>query len=238
MEITQPGRLYLIPTPLAEGNIADALSEGVLGVIRSLEYFIVEELRTARRFLLKAGITRPIDELHMAVFNEHTPVQQSVSLLAPVLSGHSMGLLSEAGVPCVADPGSVVVREAHRLHIRVVPLPGPSSVIQALMASGMNGQSFIFHGYLPADKQKRFMKLKEIDRSLRVADSTHIFIETPYRNRQLLDAILSVCSPGTRLCIAVNLNCEDEFVKTREIRDWKSFLPDFHKKPAIFLLSQ
>jgi 16S rRNA (cytidine1402-2'-O)-methyltransferase len=230
------GTLYLIPAMLAEGNTESVLPEGTLKIIRRLEYFIAEEIRTARRFLIKAGIHKPVDDLKFMVFNEHSGEQDIEECLLAALSGHDTGLLSEAGVPCVADPGSMVVRAAHDLGIRVVPLTGPSSILLALMASGFNGQNFAFQGYLPSDKILRVKKIKELEKIISEKDQTQIFIETPYRNLQVFESLIRVCRPETHLCMATDVTGVHEVIRSQSIADWQNQKPDIHKKPTIFLL--
>ena len=235
-EKIKKGKLFLIPTLLADGRVDSVLPEGTLSVIRGLAYFIVEEIRTARRFLIKAGITRTIDELTFLVFNEHSATTDLNEYLEFARSGHDIGLLSEAGVPCVADPGSRIVTAAHELAIRVVPLTGPSSILLALMASGFNGQNFAFSGYLPTDKLLRIKKIKELEKLILEKDQTQIFIETPYRNLQLFEALISVCRPDTLLCIAADISGDSEFIRSQTVATWKNQRPNIHKKPAIFFL--
>jgi 16S rRNA (cytidine1402-2'-O)-methyltransferase len=221
---------------LAEGIVESVLPEGTLAVIRRLEFFIVEEIRTARRFLIRAGIPKPIDALNFQVFNEHSGDQDIHEYLADALAGRDIGLLSEAGVPCVADPGSLIVRVAHELGIRVVPLTGPSSILLALMASGFNGQNFAFVGYLPADKILRGKKIKELERAIVEKDQTQVFIETPYRNQQVFDSLKTICRPDTQLCMATDVTGVNEVITSCSIAGWQNKKPDIHKKPTIFLL--
>ncbi len=221
---------------LADGNVESVLPEGTLSIIRRLEYFIAEEIRTARRFLIRAGIHKTVDELNFLVFNEHSGEQDIEECLLAAMNGHDTGLLSEAGVPCVADPGSIVVRAAHELGIRVVPLTGPSSILLALMASGFNGQNFAFQGYLPSDKILRVKKIKELEKIISEKDQTQIFIETPYRNLQVFESLIRVCRPETQLCLATGITGVQEVIKSRAIADWQNQRPDIHKKPTIFLL--
>ena len=230
------GKLYLIPALLADGSVESVLPEGTLTIIRRLKYFIVEETRSARRFLIKAGIQTPIGELDFLIFNEHSKGQDLDEYLAGAINGNDIGLLSEAGVPCVADPGSLIVRAAHEHGIRVVPLTGPSSILLALMASGFNGQNFAFLGYLPADKAVLNRKIKELEKIIFEKDQTQIFIETPYRNLQLFDALVRICRPETRLCLATDISGPSEVIKSLCIADWHGQKPDIHKKPTIFLL--
>jgi 16S rRNA (cytidine1402-2'-O)-methyltransferase len=230
------GTLYLLPALLADGRIESVLPEGTLAVIRKLEFFIVEEIRTARRFLIRAGIQKAIDDLNFQVFNEHSKDQELREYLVEALNGHDIGLLSEAGVPCVADPGSMIVAAAHELGIRVVPLTGPSSILLALMASGFNGQNFAFTGYLPADKMMRVKRIRELEKLVMEKDQTQIFIETPYRNLQMFESLVSVCRPATLLCLATNVTGDDEVIRSQSIAGWHGQKPDIHKKPTIFLL--
>jgi len=230
------GRLYLIPSLLTEGNPGSVIPEGTLAIIRRLDFFIVEEERTARRFLIKTGISKTIDELTFLIFNEHSKEVNLHDFLACTADGHDIGLLSEAGVPCVADPGSRIVMAAHETGIRVIPLTGPSSILLALMASGFNGQNFCFSGYLPADKVMRVKKIRELERTAGEKDQTQIFIETPYRNLQLFDALTITCFENTLLCIATDVTGVHENIQSMPIGAWKKNKPDIHKKPTIFLL--
>lgn len=230
------GTLYLLPALLADGTVESVLPEGTLNMIRKLDHFIVEEIRTARRFLIKAGIPKPIDDLNFMVFNEHSKEQDIMEYLVAAMNGHDTGLLSEAGVPCVADPGSLIVRVAHELGIRVVPLTGPSSILLALMASGFNGQNFAFVGYLPADKMLRVKKIKELEKTILEKDQTQVFIETPYRNQQVFESLVKTCRPETQLCLATDISGVNEAIQSMSVADWSGRKPDIHKKPTIFLL--
>lgn len=228
--------LYLIPAPISDSPVETVIPPGNLKILASLRFFIVEELKTARRFLIKAGIKPDFTLLNFRVFNEHTTQDDLSDFLEPIVQGNSVGLLSEAGVPCIADPGSLIVKTAHEKQISVVPLTGPSSIILALMASGFNGQNFIFHGYLPAEKDSRNKKLKEIDLVTRQLRQTQIFIEAPYRNLQLFEAITNICHAQTLLCIATDITGTQEKISTRTIGQWKKNPPDIHKKNSIYLL--
>lgn len=230
------GTLYLIPATLSDGPVTSVLPEGTLSTIRKLDCFIVEEIRSARRFLIKAGLEKPIDELSFKVFNEHSGQDELFDYLNDAMNGKDIGLLSEAGVPCVADPGSLIVRSAHELGIRVVPLTGPSSLLLALMASGFNGQNFVFHGYLPVDKGLRIKRIREIDRLLRDKDQTQIFIETPYRNIQMFESLVNGCNPDTMLCLATDVSGPSESIRSMRLGEWKKQKPDINKKPTVFLL--
>ncbi len=230
------GTLYLIPALLTEGHVESVLPEGTLAIIRNLEFFIVEEIRSARRFLIKAGVHSPIDELQFQIYNEHSKDHELQEYLQPALEGKNIGLVSEAGVPCVADPGSLIVRTAHEYGVKVVPLTGPSSILLALMASGFNGQNFAFVGYLPADKMMRIKKIKELERIVLEKDQTQIFIETPYRNLQVFESLVKGCRPETQLCLATDISGNAETIRSMSILEWKNLKPDLHKKPTIFLL--
>lgn len=230
------GTLYLIPTSLGDEAPVSILAEYNLQVIKKLSHFVVEDLRTARRFLKKILPEINIDALTFYILNEHSSGDEIAALPKILLEGHDLGLLSEAGLPCVADPGASLVSHAHEEGIRVIPLSGPSSVFLALMASGFNGQNFAFSGYLPIDKRERVMKIKELEAKALQSGQTQIFIETPYRNRQLMDALLETLHPFTKLCIAVDITLPGEFIRTLEAGKWKkSGYPEINKKPAVFL---
>ncbi|HQR61065.1 MAG TPA: SAM-dependent methyltransferase [Methylophilaceae bacterium] len=231
------GTLYLIPVTLGDDAIAKALPPDVVAIAQRLDTFVVENDKTARRFLGAIKTAKPVRELPLLTLNEHTTDKELPALLAPLLAGQDVGLMSEAGCPGVADPGAQLVALAHRNNIRVVPLVGPSSILLALMASGLDGQRFTFLGYLPSDKAERVKSLREIENESRKRRETQIFIETPYRNSHLLEDLLATCLPQTRLCVACNLTLETERVISKPVQDWKkSPLPDLHKQPAIFLL--
>lgn len=231
------GQVILIPSFLSDTNSQDNFPIVNNRIIYSLNIFIVENLRTARRFLRKIGYKNNFDEVRFFELNKHTDSSEIRSFLDPLLKGEDVGLISEAGTPCVADPGSEVVKLAHGLNIEIVPLVGPSSIILALMASGFNGQSFIFHGYLPIDKKQRGAKIKEIENNAYKLQQTQIFIEAPYRNNQLFQSIVETCSGETLICIAADItNSEKEFIKTKTILEWKKKMPELHKRPVVFLL--
>ncbi|MDT8393193.1 MAG: SAM-dependent methyltransferase [Bacteroidales bacterium] len=232
----EPGKLFLIPSPIGNGNIEDVMPASITKILGSIRHFVVEDVRTARRFIKKAIPSAVIDDMHFELLNEHTELADIPHLIKPLIEGNDVGLISEAGVPCVADPGSALVMLAHAKGIQVIPVSGPSSIIMALMASGFNGQSFTFHGYLPVDKQKRVSAIKKIEQDAYKNDQTQIFIETPYRNMKLLESILSVCNPVTRLCIAANISDADEMIATRTVEEWQKHKPGIHKQPAVFLL--
>jgi 16S rRNA (cytidine1402-2'-O)-methyltransferase len=230
------GTLYLIPVPLAENAAAKSFTPYLANTINQVREYIVENEKTARHFLKEAGMKIPQSELSIHDYGKHNRDVNINSFFIGLTAGHDVGLMSEAGCPGVADPGSEIVAEAHRRGVKVVPLVGPSSILLALMASGFNGQSFTFHGYLPIDKGERARKIKDLESQASRFDQTQIFIETPFRNNQMLEEILRSCTAKTRLCIACNLMADDEFVQTKSIAEWKQRVPDLHKKPTIFLL--
>ena len=231
------GTLYLIPVTLGDDNINQVLPPKVVKIAQNIESFVVESEKSARRFLSAIKTAKPVRELTLNLLNEHTQDKDIAALLAPLLQGQDVGLMSDAGCPGVADPGAKLVALAHQKNIKVVPFVGPSSILLALMASGLNGQQFAFLGYLPVDKAQRAQKLKEIEKRAQTHNETQIFIETPYRNMHMLEALLSTCSAKTRLCIASQVSLSDEMIVTKTINGWKkSTLPDLHKKPTVFLL--
>ena len=230
------GTLYLIPSTLGEDSPLNVMPPVIVHVIDNLKYYIVEDVRTARRFLKKMDKAIVIDDLEFLVLNEHTAAGEITALLEPLLDGKDVGLLSEAGLPCIADPGSVVVRLAHENGIKVIPLPGPSSLLLALMASGFNGQNFAFHGYLPVDKRERIQKIREIENAVYQKDQTQIFIETPYRNNQIVEALIQACRPDTKICIAVDLTLPGEQIIHLSAKRLNLNKLDLNKKPAVFLL--
>lgn len=231
------GTLYLIPVPLGPTPPAESLAASVLATVRPLTHFVVEQAKTARAFLKAAGTDTPLQELILAELNEHTRANELDLLLAPLRAGHDIGLLSEAGCPAVADPGANLVALAQKENFRVVPLIGPSSLLLALMASGLNGQRFAFQGYLPAKEADRGKALKDLESESRKRQLTQIFIETPYRNRQMFDSILQACHPETRLAVATDLTLPGESVLTRTIQQWKKQTPpEIERRPSVFLL--
>lgn len=231
----QYGTLYLIPVPLAEDAAHKTFTPYLVEVINQIDTYIVENSKTARKFLKEAGLKTPQKDLIVHDYGKHN--RGDVKLFFNELkAGKDVGLMSEAGCPGVADPGAEIVAEAHKLNIKVVPLVGPSSILLALMASGFNGQSFVFWGYLPIDKVQRAKRIKDLDFSAARYKQTQIFIETPFRNNQLLAEVLASCKPNTQLCIACNLSAADEFIKTQSIYNWRRDEIDLHKKPTVFLL--
>lgn len=231
------GTLYLIPVTLGDDNIANALPPVVVDIARRLDIFVVENEKTARRFLSAIKTTKPVRELTLLTLNEHTTERELPALLAPLLEGRDMGVMSEAGCPGIADPGAQLAALAHKASIRVAPLIGPSSILLALMASGFNGQRFTFLGYLPSEKAARVQRLKEIEKISQKNHETQIFIETPYRNQHLLEDIVVNCLATTRLCVACNISLPGERIISQSVAEWRKIeLPDLHKQPAVFVL--
>ena len=229
----------MIPCPISDQTaVYDVVPEANRRVMDSLDYFIVENVRSARRFLSKAGISRKIDELEFVELNEHTVAGQAVeAMIKPLLAGRSAGVISEAGVPGVADPGALVVAACHRKGIRVVPLVGPSSILLAMMASGLNGQSFAFNGYLPVKPPERSKALKALERRAHTEHQSQIFIEAPYRNVKLMEQMLQVCAAETTLTVACDITSPDEFILSLPIAQWrKAGVPDIAKRPTIFII--
>jgi 16S rRNA (cytidine1402-2'-O)-methyltransferase len=231
-----PGTLYLIPNTLGGIEINTVIPHEVLNVIYTIDEYVVENIKSACSFLKQAGIQIPLKEINFYVLNKDTDDKGIPSFLGPLLKGKNVGVISEAGCPCIADPGSKFVSLAQSRGIRVIPLTGPSSITLSLMASGLNGQSFIFHGYLPINKNARDKKLKELTGLAFSTGYTQIFIETPHRNDSLFENIINVCRNDLKMCIAVDLTLKEEFVKTKTISLWKKEKLTIGKKPAIFLL--
>ena len=231
------GKLYLVPTLLGATSAEYVIPQGTLETVRTLRFFVVENIRTARRMLSKMHMPCPIDELEFVELDKHNPHNPDLmTYLGKALEGQDIGLMSEAGTPCVADPGALIVELAHQAGIQVVPLTGPNAMILALMASGFNGQSFCFHGYLPIKNPERAQKIKALERQSMANDETEMFIETPFRNNAMIEDILKCCHPNTMLCVASDITIEDEKIVSKPISDWKSIKYDWNKKPAVFLL--
>ncbi|WP_373987848.1 SAM-dependent methyltransferase [Duganella sp. BuS-21] len=236
------GTLFLIPNTLGDTEtLASVLPEQVQHITSQLDYFVAENAKTARAFLKLVGaqhpLCKPMQEIQIAELNVNTPAAALADLLAPLLAGRDGGLVSEAGVPAVADPGADLVRLAHQHKIAVRPLVGPSSLLLAVMASGLNGQSFAFNGYLPTDAAQRAARIKELELRSRKEKQTQLFIETPYRNAAMLEALIASCAPGTLVCVATDLSLPSETIRTTTAALWKTApAPDFHKKPTVFLL--
>lgn len=231
------GTLYLIPVPLGAVAPETVLSAAVIERIRPLTHFVVENAKSARAFLKAIDTLHPLQSLHLAELDEHTPQEALPRLLDPLKAGNDLGLVSEAGCPAVADPGAGLVALAHEAGIRVVPLVGPSSLLLALMASGLDGQRFAFLGYLPSKAAERTQALRQVEAESRKQRQTQIFIETPYRNRQMLEAILAACQNSTRLCMATDLTLPGESIVTQTIAEWKKRTPpEIERRPTVFLL--
>jgi len=228
--------LYLLPVTLGDTPVEQVLPAYNKEIILGIKHFIVEDVRSARRFLKKVEASINIDELTFYPLNKHTSPDDLSGYLKPLQEGHSMGVISEAGCPAVADPGADVVAMAQRKNLKVVPLVGPSSIILSVMGSGFNGQSFAFHGYLPIEAADRIKRLKELEGRIYSENQTQLFIETPYRNNKMMEDIVKTCCPQTKLCIAANITCEGEYIHTKTIREWKGHLPDLTKVPCIFLI--
>lgn len=228
--------LYLLPVTLGDTSIESVLPAYNREIILGINHFIVEDIRSARRFLKKVDKEIDIDTLCFYPLNKHTSPEEISGYLNPLAEGYSMGVISEAGCPAVADPGADVVAIAQRKNLKVVPLVGPSSIILSVMASGFNGQSFAFHGYLPIESGERVKTLKLLEQRIYSENQTQLFIETPYRNNKMAEEILRTCRPQTKMCIAANLTCEGEYIKTRTVKEWKGKVPDLSKIPCIFLL--
>jgi len=229
------GKLYMIPCPIAEERIG-TIPVDTLTMIHSLDHFIVERATTARRFLKLAAHPTNMQEIEIMELDKNNPAQDLNQFLAPLKKGISIGIISEAGCPGIADPGALAVRWCHENKIQVVPMVGPSSILLALMASGFSGQQFAFHGYLPVKKPELISALKKLESSVRKTGRSEIFMETPYRNHGLLETVLKSLSPQTKLCVAVDINGRDEWIITKTLQQWKNQTFDIHKKPAIFVL--
>ena len=230
------GRLFLIPSPLGENDPAEVIPSGVLSMLPSITTYVVEAVRTARRYLSAAGLKGHVQDLEFHELNEHTTPAEVEALMKLFDDGRDVGLITEAGLPAVADPGAQLVRLCHRHGVEVVPMSGPSSLMLALMASGLNGQSFAFLGYLPAKTEERRQALRSIEKHSSTARQTKIFIETPYRTDSLLADILSVCRADTEVCIAANITMPDAFIRTKTAGEWKKSVPTIGKRPCVFLI--
>lgn len=230
------GKLFLIPNTLGPAAYQSSLPPEVGNIINEIDVYIVENGKEARRLLKKLNIKKPLQELEFFELNKHTGPEMTEQFIEPLLKGKNTAVISDAGCPGVADPGAMIVELAHRHRITVVPMVGPSSILLGLMASGFNGQQFVFHGYLPKDRKMRISELKRIESASQKLDQTQIFIETPFRNDHLIEDIISNCQPSTRLCVAANLTLPNEKIISIEISDWKKNKLSFHKMPAVFLL--
>lgn len=230
------GKLYLIPSPLGDNEPAEVIPAPTLALLQNIGCYVVEEVRTARRYLSKAGLKGHIGELEFHELNEHTTPAEVEALAGLFEDGRDVGLITEAGLPAVADPGSALVALCHRQGIDVVPQVGPSSLMLALMSSGLNGQSFAFLGYLPAKTDERRNAIKAIEKTSQAHRQTQIFIETPYRNDSMMADLLQVCQPSTRLCIAANITMSDAYIKTKKVSEWRKEKIEIGKRPCVFLI--
>ncbi len=232
------GTLYLLPTTLGSPDAAMLIPEGVLEVSRNLLHFIAENEKNARRYLKHIGTVHALNELQFTTLDKRSSAAEVPDICAPLLKGHDMGLISEAGMPCIADPGAIAVSWCHSKGVKVLPCSGPSSILMALIGSGFSGQHFTFHAYLPIDRKQRQHKLREMEREVAKSGYTQIFMETPFRNEQLLQDILNTCSPGTSLSIACSLSTDGELAKSITVAEWKRNQPKLHKKPCVFALGR
>ncbi len=229
------GKIFIIPTPISDTDPKSVLPDMVIQTLHNLDTFFVENIRTARRFLSSIGV-KNIQDLTFEIMDKNTDQQSLERMIQIVKNGKDAGIMSEAGCPGIADPGSGITRLAHKNGIKVIPFTGPSSIFLALMASGFNGQNFQFHGYLPIDREARKKSLLDLERMVYTKNQTQIFMETPYRNNQILDALLKILKPETLLCVAADISSENEFIKTQPVSIWRKQIPDIHKKPVMFLL--
>jgi len=229
------GTLFLIPTTLGDSPISNVIPDQVQEIVNSIDHYVAEDIRSARRYLSKVGIKKPINTLEFVSLNKRTQTEEISELLEPALNGHNLGLMSEAGCPGIADPGADLVREAHQKGVQVVPLVGPSSLLLALIGSGLNGQQFTFNGYLPKDSKLRCQALLRLEK-LALAGTTQLFIETPFRNQQMFEDIVKSCAGNTRLCIATDLTLQTESLLTKPVSQWRKHPPAFKKRPTVFLL--
>ncbi|AWA28592.1 SAM-dependent methyltransferase [Flavobacterium magnum] len=230
------GKLYLIPTTLGESAPMDVLPHTVKRLVESLDIYIVENEKTARKFIKGVAPEKPQPQLQLSTLNKHTEASAHIDMIRPCLEGKDIGLMSEAGCPGVADPGAVIVKLAHEKGIQVVPMVGPSSILLAIMASGMNGQSFTFNGYLPIDKSEKKAAVKQLEKLSADKNQSQLFIETPYRNNKMLDDLLMALHPETHLCVAADITLPTEYIRTMKIKEWKKIKIDLQNRPAIFII--
>jgi 16S rRNA (cytidine1402-2'-O)-methyltransferase len=230
------GKLYLIPTTLGEMNPEDVMPQTIKRSVDFIDDYIVENDKTARKFIKSIAPDKKQGELRLSLLNKHTEVADYQNMMQPLLEGRNVGLMSEAGCPGVADPGAVIVKLAHEKGIQVIPLVGPSSILLAIMASGMNGQSFTFNGYLPIDANEKKSTLKQLERLSFEKNQSQLFIETPYRNNKIFEDMLVTLQPNTHICIACDITLPSEFIKTLTVNDWKKNKVDLHKRPCIFII--
>jgi len=234
----QKGKVYLVPCPLGDDAPMESLPLAwIKNILEITDVVLAENEKHARAFIKKCAIEKNISQFHVVPFNEHTPKEEIESYLEFPLNGKNVSIISEAGCPAVADPGSDFVKLAHKKNLEVIPLTGPSSILMALMASGFNGQQFTFHGYIPKEQSDRVKKIKEMER-MSQQGYTQLFMDTPYRNNHVMDDLLKNCASSTLLCVACNITSKDEFIKTKTIESWKNSKPDLHKKPCIFVLGR
>lgn len=236
--MTAQGKLYMIPQTLGDDSSLDHLSPMVKQTIARLDYFVVENEKAGRRFIKRICPEKPQNELKLSSLNKFTQANDINTMLAACKEGNSVGMISDAGCPGVADPGAILVAKAHEMGIKVVPLVGPSSILLALMASGMNGQSFSFHGYLPIDKNQRKKSLRNLEKESQEKQQTQLFIETPYRNNDMFNSLIQNLHPSTKLCVACDLNLDNEYIMTKSVAQWAKNTPDLHKRPCIFLFER
>jgi len=231
------GKLILIPNLIGEENFQDSITKKIVQTIKKTNFYIVENTRSARRYIKKIVPEKSIEEIIFFAYGKHNTFNIQEDFLQNILCGNDIGLISEAGVPAVADPGSKIVEYAHQYNIKVIPLVGASSILLALMSSGMNGQNFAFNGYLPIDKKDQIKKIKYLENISKKTNQTQIFMETPYRNNKLFKTLISVCNNNTKLCIATNITQDNESIITKDIREWKTMKINIDKQPSIFLIS-
>ena len=234
--MTPKGKLYLIPVTMGDCEPMDVLAQTIPRAIELINTYIVENEKTARKFIKSVVPSKIQSELILKTLNKHTEIKEHQLMIQPCLEGINVGLMSEAGCPGVADPGAVIVKLAHEKGIQVVPLVGPSSILMAMMASGMNGQSFAFNGYLPIDKSDKKQALKNYEKLSFDKNQSQLFIETPYRNNKLVEDLLQALQPNTHLCIAADISLPTEFIKTMRVSDWKKALVDLHNRPTLFII--
>lgn len=235
MDTKKTGKLYLIPCDMGEQDINRLFPSFNFSILSNITYFIVENARTARRSIKKMCPSISIDSLQIFEINKHNPSENISQFIAPLTQGNNIGILSEAGMPCIADPGNIFVAKAHTIGAQVIPLIGPNSILLSIISSGFNGQNFTFHGYIPI-KEKRNQFIQNIEIQAIKYGYTQIFMETPYRNQKLLDDLLSILKPSTKLCIACDITLDDETIQTKTIQEWKNSIPNIDKKPCVFLI--
>ncbi|MFC2097636.1 SAM-dependent methyltransferase [Bacteroidota bacterium] len=232
----QKGNIFMIPSTLGDSPVENVIPSYLSILILNIDFYIVENIRTTRRFLKKLNKEINIDNLEFFVLNKYTTDEEKSDFLLPAIQGNDLGIISEAGCPGVADPGADIIFQAHKQNIRVIPLAGPSSIIMALMASGFNGQNFAFSGYIPIKKDERTRRIKQLEKRSKTEKQSQIFMETPFRNIQMFDDICEACQPDTYLCVATDISLDTEEIKSQTIKQWKKNRPDINKRPSIFIL--